>query len=208
MEVSFMTRKCTPTSLNPTQEAVLEFLVERTQIGLPPSIREIMERVGLKSTSSVQAILETLENRGFIERDLRRKRTVRVVGQQASQVSVPLLGTVTAGAPILAVEEIEGYLPYAGSVTRDKALFALRVKGESMVNAGILDGDIIFVERGPTAEDGEIVVALLDDEATCKRFFRERGYYRLQPENDTMEPIFVKEVTILGRVVGLSRFYR
>ncbi|MCL2194845.1 MAG: transcriptional repressor LexA [Oscillospiraceae bacterium] len=194
--------------LNKTQEKIYDFLVERMQTGVPPSVREIGERVGLKSTSSVQVSLDSLEDKGYIMRDPMAKRSIRIVGlgNQAIQ-QVPLLGTVTAGAPILAVEQIESYLPYTGPVSRDKTLFALRVRGESMINAGILDGDIIFVEKTPVASNGEIVVAMIEDEATVKTFYKENGQFRLQPENDYMEPIIVKEVVILGKVVSLLRYY-
>ena len=194
--------------LNKTQEKIYDFLVERIQSGIPPSVREIGERVGLKSTSSVQVSLDSLEEKGYIVRDPMAKRSIRIVGLGNSVVQqVPLLGTVTAGAPILAVEQIESYLPYTGPVSRDKTLFALRVRGESMINAGILDGDIIFVEKTPVASNGEIVVAMIEDEATVKTFFKEHGHFRLQPENDYMEPIIVKEVVILGKVVSLLRYY-
>ena len=194
--------------LNNTQRRVYEFLLERTQDGVPPSVREIGERVGLKSTSSVQANLDALEKLGFITRDAMHKRSIRIAGQQASNVlQVPLLGTVTAGAPILAVEQIESYLPYTGPVSRDKSLFALRVGGESMINAGILDGDIVFVEKTPVARNGDIVVALLEDEATVKTFYKENGHFRLQPENDLLEPIFCDELIILGKVISLLRYY-
>jgi len=194
--------------LNNTQRRVYEFLLERTQDGVPPSVREIGERVGLRSTSSVQANLDALERKGFITRDSMHKRSIRIAGQQAQSVlQVPLLGTVTAGAPILAVEQIETYLPYTGPVSRDKSLFALRVRGESMVNAGILSGDIVYVEKTPVARNGDIVVALLEDEATVKTFYKENGHFRLQPENDTMDPIFCEEVIILGKVISLLRYY-
>jgi len=193
--------------MNDTQRRVYEFLVERTQDGVPPSVREIGERVGLRSTSSVQANLDALDKMGYITRDPMHKRSIRIVGQDRSAVMVPLLGTVTAGLPILAVEQIESYLPYTGPVSRDKALFALRVRGESMVNAGILNGDIVFVEKTPTAHNGDIVVALLEDEATVKTFYKEDGRFRLQPENDAMEPIFCDELIILGKVVSLLRYY-
>ncbi|MCL1951411.1 MAG: transcriptional repressor LexA [Oscillospiraceae bacterium] len=194
--------------LNKTQRKVYEFLLERTQDGVPPSVREIGERVGLKSTSSVQANLDALEKLGFITRDSMHKRSIRIAGQQAANVlQVPLLGTVTAGAPILAVEQIESYLPYTGPVSRDKSLFALRVRGESMINAGILDGDIVYVEKTPVARNGDIVVALLEDEATVKTFYKENGHFRLQPENDLLEPIFCEEVIVLGKVISLLRYY-
>jgi repressor LexA len=193
--------------LNNTQQRVYEFLVERTQDGVPPSVREIGERVGLRSTSSVQANLNALEELGYITRDAMHKRSIRIAGQTKQTLQVPLLGTVTAGMPILAVEQIECYLPYTGPVTRDKSLFALRVKGESMINAGIYDGDIAFIEKTPYAHNGDIVVALVEDEATIKTFFKENGQFRLQPENDTMDPIFCEEVVILGKLVSLLRYY-
>ena len=193
--------------MNDTQRRVYEFLVERTQDGVPPSVREIGERVGLRSTSSVQANLDALDKMGYITRDPMHKRSIRIVGQDRAAIMVPLLGTVTAGLPILAVEQIESYLPYTGPVSRDKALFALRVRGESMTNAGILNGDIVFVEKTPTAQNGDIVVALLEDEATVKTFYKEDGRFRLQPENDYMDPIYCDELIILGRVVSLLRYY-
>ena len=191
-----------------TQKRIYDFLLERSQInGVPPSVREIGAAVGLSSTSSVQANLDALAKAGLIERDPGLKRTIRIVSQAENVISVPLLGTVAAGQPILAVEEAEDYLPYNGKVSKDKPLFALRVKGESMLWAGILDGDIVFVERTPVAANGEIVVALVGDEATVKTFYKENGHFRLQPENDAFEPIIVKEVTILGKVVAVLRYY-
>ena len=194
--------------INSTQKRIYEFLAERTQNGVPPSVREICVAVGLKSTSSVQANLIALEKAGYIERDPMLKRSIRVLGPAADDTTkVPLVGTVTAGMPILAVEQIEGYVPYAGTVSKDKSLFALRVKGESMINAGIFDGDIIIIEKTPVASNGEIVVALIEDEATVKTFYKENGHFRLQPENDTMDPIIVNEVAILGKVKSLIRNY-
>ncbi|MBQ7957955.1 MAG: transcriptional repressor LexA [Clostridia bacterium] len=193
--------------INSTQKKIYEFLVERSQQGVPPSVREICAAVGLKSTSSVQTNLDALEECGYIERDPLLKRSIRICGQAENVTHVPLLGTVTAGMPILAVEQIESYVPYSGYVSKDKPLFALHVKGESMINAGILDGDIIFVERTPAARDGEIVVAMIEDEATVKRFFKEKDHFRLQPENDAFEPILCTEVAILGKVVALMRYY-
>lgn len=193
--------------INATQQKIYEFLVERSQTGVPPSVREIGAAVGLKSTSSVQANLVSLEKAGYIQRDPLLKRSIKVLGPMADNVrKVPLLGTVTAGAPILAVEQIEGYVPYTGSVSEDKSLFALRVRGESMINIGILDGDIVVVEKTPVAENGDTVVALIDDEATVKTFYKEKGHYRLQPQNDTMRPIIVKEVAILGKVKAVIRY--
>ncbi len=193
--------------INKTQKKIYEYLMERSQLGVPPSVREIGAAVGLKSTSSVQANLDALEQAGFIERDPMLKRSIRVKGEAENVTSVPLLGTVTAGVPILAVEQIESYLPYNGPVSKDKPLFALHVRGDSMVNAGILDGDVVVVEKTPAAENGEIVVAMIEDEATVKRFFREKDHFRLQPENDAYAPILVKEVVILGKVKALLRYY-
>lgn len=193
--------------INDTQQKIYEFLCERSQCGVPPSVREIGAAVGLRSTSSVQANLDALEEAGYIERDPLLKRSIRVLGQAENVTSVPLLGTVTAGMPILAVEQIEGYIAYNGRVSKDNSLFALRVRGESMLWAGILDGDIVVVEKTPTAMNGEIVVAMIEDEATVKRFYKEDGHFRLQPENDAFEPIITNEVIILGKVVAVYRYY-
>lgn len=193
--------------INETQKRIYEFLVERSQDGVPPSVREIGAAVGLKSTSSVQANLDALEKAGYIMRDPLLKRSIRILGQAENITHVPLLGTVTAGMPILAVEQIEGYIPYTGRVSRDKPLFALKVRGESMLWAGILNGDIVIAEKTPYAANGEIVVAMIDDEATVKRFYKENGHFRLQPENDEFEPIITNEVVILGKVVALIRYY-
>ncbi len=193
--------------INDTQQKIYEFLCERSQCGVPPSVREIGMAVGLRSTSSVQANLDALEEAGYIERDPMLKRSIRVLGQAENVTSVPLLGTVTAGMPILAVEQIEGYIAYNGRVSRDKPLFALKVRGESMLWAGILDGDIVVAEKTPVAVNGEIVVAMIEDEATVKRFYKENGHFRLQPENDAYEPIITNEVIILGKVVAVYRYY-
>lgn len=190
-----------------TQQKIYEFLCERSQCGVPPSVREIGAAVGLRSTSSVQANLDSLEEAGYIERDPLLKRSIRVLGQAENVTSVPLLGTVTAGMPILAVEQIEGYIAYNGRASRDNPLFALKVRGESMLWAGILDGDIVVAEKTPSAANGEIVVAMIEDEATVKRFYKENGHFRLQPENDAYEPIITNEVIILGKVVAVYRYY-
>ncbi len=190
------------------EKKIYEFLVERSQGGVPPSIREIGSAVGLKSTSTVHAHLLALEKAGYILRDPLLKRSVRILGQEDNNYTqVPLVGTVTAGIPILAVEQIEGYIPYGGKVSRDKPLFALKVRGESMLWAGIHDGDIVVAEKTPYAHNGDIVVAMLENEATVKRFFKEDGHFRLQPENDEFEPIITNEVAILGKVVSLIRYY-
>lgn len=195
-----------PRGITEKQREIYDYLLERTQDGVPPSVREICSAVGLSSTSSVQANLAALESAGYISRDPMLKRSIRIVGQAENITHVPLLGTVAAGQPILAVEDVECYIPYAGG-TGNKSLFALRVRGESMVNAGILDSDIVFVEKTPVASNGEIVVALLEDEATVKTFYKEKGHFRLQPENDTYEPIICDDVMILGKVVGLLRYF-
>ena len=197
-------------AINEKQRAIYDFLVERSSDGVPPSVREICAAVGLKSTSSVQAHLDVLEAEGYISRDPLLKRSIRIVGQQDNIVQVPIVGTVTAGAPILAVESIEGYFPYTGTVSRDKPLFALHVRGESMIEAGIFDGDLILVQQQETARNGEIVVAMIDgfeSEATVKTFYHEGDHIRLQPENQSMSPILVKDVKILGKVKGVFRYF-
>ncbi len=187
------------------QEEIFNFIKQRLDdTGIAPSVREIGEAVGLRSTSSVQYNLNALEDAGYIIRDANLKRTVRIANMK-STVSVPLVGTVTAGMPILATQLIEDYIPVSG-VTGNN-LFALKVKGESMINAGILDGDIVIVEQCPTADNGDIVVALVDEEATVKRFYKEDGHFRLQPENDKFEPIIVDECAIAGKVKALIRNY-
>jgi len=193
--------------LNNTQKKIYEFLAERSQNGVPPTVREICAAVGLKSTSSVQSNLDALEAAGYIERDPMLKRSIRVRGQENNVTQVPLIGTVTAGMPILAVEAIEGYVPFSGGDTSDKPLFALRVKGDSMIKCGILSGDIIIAEKTPVADNGDIVVALLEDEATVKRFYKENGHFRLQPENDEYAPIISDEIIVLGKVVSLIRYF-
>ena len=194
-------------SINETQRKIYEFLVQRSADGIPPSVREIGAAVGLRSTSSVQSNLDALEEAGYIQRDPLLKRSIRIMGQAENVTQVPILGTVTAGAPILAVEEIEGYFPFTGNVSRDKPLFGLHIRGESMITAGILDGDLVIVEKTPFARNGEIVIAMIEDEATCKTFYKENGHYRLQPENDTYEPIIVDECEILGKGVAVMRYY-
>lgn len=192
--------------LTKSQQKIYDFLKDRSQYGIPPSVREICAATGLKSTSTVHAHLKALENLGYISRDAGLNRAIHIEGcEQTAQV--PILGKVTAGLPILAVEEIQGYLPITASQQRGRELFALTVQGESMKNAGILDGDYVVVERTPTARDGDIVVALIEDEATVKRLYRETDCVRLQPENDTFEPIYAKEVIILGKVVSVVRYY-
>lgn len=189
--------------LNEKQQKMLAFLKERIRDGVPPTVREICAAAGIKSTSTVHAYLQKLEEAGYINRDTGLTRSIRIPGEAVSHV--PLLGKVTAGLPILAVEEVEDYLPYSGGGYPTEDLFALRVSGTSMLNAGILDHDIVIVHKTPTANNGDIVVALVGDEATVKRIYFEQDHIRLQPENDAFEPIIVKEAIVLGKVVSLLR---
>lgn len=191
--------------MNPKALQILDYIRERIDEGLPPSVREICAALDIKSTSTAHKYLGELRERGLIEKGDRLNRAITLPDDRS--IRVPLVGTVTAGQPILAVEEIEGYIPYRSRHLHSRDLFALRVRGESMINAGILDGDIVVVRRTPTAENGDIVVALVEDEATVKRFYKEKGHFRLQPENDEMEPIIVDSVSILGRVISLIREY-
>lgn len=195
------------------QQEILEFIKENIlHKGYPPSVREICDAVKLKSTSSVHAHLETLEKNGYIRRDPTKPRTIEILDDEFGMtrrelVHVPIVGQVTAGQPILAVENIEGYFPLPPEYLHNKDTFMLKVKGESMINVGIFDGDLILVEEQPNACNNEIVVALVDDSATVKRFFKEDGHIRLQPENDYMDPIIVDDVAILGKVIGLFRSF-
>lgn len=190
--------------LTKSQQKVYDYIRECAQDNRIPSVREICAVTGLKSTSTVHLHLKTLEEKGLIERDKGLNRSIRLSGSEKSS-QIPIMGRVTAGMPILAVEDIEGYVPVSESVRRGRELFALRVCGESMINAGILDGDIAVVHRTPVAENGDIVVALIEDEATVKRFYKEDGHFRLQPENDAFEPIIVDEVALLGKLVAIYR---
>ncbi len=194
------------TKLNQKATDILSYIRRSTADGVPPTVREICSALNIKSTSTVHRYLGELEAQGYITRSEGLNRSIRLAGSQTT-LMVPLLGRVTAGQPILAFEEAADQLvPYHGGGNPED-FFALRIQGESMINAGILDGDIIVVRKTETAENGQIVVALIDEEATVKRFFKEHGHYRLQPENDTMEPIIVPEVRILGRVASCIRHY-
>ena len=190
--------------LTKSQQKVYDYIKDCLAESRIPSVREICNATGLKSTSTVHLHLKTLEERGLIERDHGMNRCIRLPGAEKT-ASVPVMGRVTAGMPILAVEDIEGYVTVSETFRRGRELFALRVVGESMINAGILDGDTVIVHRTPTAENGEIVVALVGEEATVKRFYKEKGHFRLQPENDSFEPIIVDEVVLLGKVIALFR---
>lgn len=193
------------------QQEILEYIKDCIlKKGYPPAVREICEAVQLKSTSSVHSHLETLERNGYIRRDPTKPRAIEILDDEFALtrrelVQVPIIGTVAAGQPILAQENIEDYFPIPANLLPNAVTFMLRVKGDSMVNAGIFDGDQVVVEQMHTARNGDIVVALVEDSATVKRFFKEKGHYRLQPENDYMDPIIVDQVEVLGKVIGLFR---
>lgn len=191
------------------QMAILEFI--RSEIeskGYPPSVREICAAVGLRSTSSVHAHLNSLERKGLIRRDSTKPRALELLdGSLAHAQTIPLVGKVTAGLPILAVENIEDYLVMPRYLLSRDDMFALRVQGESMIEAGIFDGDIIILRRQETAENGDIVVAMIEDEATVKRIYFEKDRVRLQPENSAMEPIYAPEVQVLGKLIALFRSF-
>ena len=194
------------------QSEILEYI--KSQIlnkGYPPSVRDICSAVNLKSTSSVHAHLESLEKNGYIRRDPTKPRTIEIIDDnfnltRREMVNVPVLGQVAAGEPILVVDNITGYFPIPSEFMPNEETFILTVKGDSMINIGIYNGDQIVVEKCNTAENGEIIVALLDDSATVKRFYKENGHIRLQPENDFMDPIIVDDCMILGKVIGLMRW--
>jgi repressor LexA len=195
------------------QKEILDFIKnEILNKGYPPSVRDICEAVRLKSTSSVHAHLETLEKNGYIRRDPTKPRAIEIIDDnfnltRREVVNVPLVGTVAAGQPLLAVENVDSYFPIPAEYLPNKQTFMLKVKGDSMIKAGILNGDDVIVVEQNTARDGDIVVALIEDSATVKTFYREDGYIRLQPENDTMDPIIVEDnLTILGKVIGVMRF--
>ncbi len=199
--------------ISPKQKEILEYI--KSQIlerGFPPAVRDICEAVHLKSTSSVHSHLETLEKNGYIRRDPTKPRAIEILDDsfnfmRREMVNVPIIGRVAAGEPILAEQNIENYFPIPMEYMPNSQTFILKVKGESMINAGILDGDFVLVEQRATAHNGEMVVALIEDGATVKTFYKEDGYIRLQPENDTMDPIIVTDLQILGKVIGIFRFF-
>lgn len=199
--------------LSAKQTEILEYIKEQIlERGYPPAVREICDAVHLKSTSSVHSHLETLEKNGYIRRDPTKPRAIEICDDSFQLVrhemaSVPIIGTVAAGQPILAQENIEGYFPIPVELLPNAETFILKVKGDSMINVGIYSGDQIFVERCSSARNGDTVVALVDDSATVKTFYKENGHIRLQPENDTMDPIIVEDCTILGKVFGVFRLY-
>jgi len=194
------------------QLEILEYIKsEILRIGYPPAVREICEAVNLRSTSSVHAHLESLEKNGYIRRDPTKPRAIEIIDDtfnltRREMVNVPMVGHVAAGEPILAEQNITNYFPIPMEFMPNNDTFMLTVRGESMINVGIYDGDYVLVEKRPTASNGEIVVALVDDSATVKTFYKEEGYYRLQPENDDMDPIIVMNCEILGKVIGVFRF--
>lgn len=197
--------------LSEKQQMIFDFLQSEIRSkGYPPSVREICAAVDLSSTSTVHSHLKTLEKMGVIRRDPSKPRAIEILSEEDENKSgelmhVPIVGRVTAGAPILAVENIEGYFPIPITYASNKEIYMLNVQGDSMINANILDGDLILVQMQPTANDGDIIVALLNDSVTVKRFYKENDFVRLQPENDTMSPIFVRDIKILGKVIGLFR---
>ena len=187
------------------EKMVFEFIKDRIEEGYPPTVREICAEFGFKSTSTAHRYINNLTAKGLLEKANNQNRAIRLTG--GNGMKIPLVGTVTAGIPITAIEEITDYISFQPARHYSNPLFALKVRGESMINAAILDGDMVVIEQTPYAENGDIVCALVDNEsATIKTFYKEDGHYRLQPENDTMDPIIVDEVSILGKVVGVVRY--
>ena len=195
------------------QQEILDYIKkEILKRGYPPAVREICEAVNLKSTSSVHSHLETLEKNGYIRRDPTKPRAIEICDDnfqmvRTEMVSLPVIGHIAAGTPILAEENVESYFPIPAEMVPRGESFILNVKGDSMINAGIFSGDQIFVNSCNTAQNGDMVVALIDDSATVKTFYKEEGHIRLQPENDTMDPIIVDDCQILGKVFGVFRFF-
>lgn len=187
------------------ERRVFDFIKSRVEEGYPPTVREICEHFGYKSTSTAHRYIKTLTDKGFLEKGSNQNRAIKLKG--SGGMRIPLVGTVTAGTPITAIEYVTEYINFQPAKNYQNPLFALKVRGESMINAAILDGDIVIVEQTSYAENGDMVVALVDNEdATVKTFYKEKGHYRLQPENDSMEPIILQQVSILGKVVGVIRY--
>lgn len=199
--------------ITPKQQEILDYIKEEIlKKGYPPTVREICETVHLKSTSSVHSHLETLEKNGFIRRDPTKPRAIEICDDsfqvvRTEMVSIPIVGNVAAGQPIFAEENIQDYFPVPSDVVPKGESFILNVRGDSMINAGILNGDRVFVSSCNTANNGDIVVALIEDSATVKRFYKEEDHIRLQPENDAMDPIIVDDCQIVGKVFGIFRVY-
>lgn len=197
-------------NLTKKQRAILEYISDFIDNnGYPPAVRDICKGLGYSSTATVFGYIERLREKGYLDKDDSKNRGLRLLknGETKKTVNIPIVGNVAAGQPILAYENIEGYFPLSENLYSNDETFILRVKGESMINAGIYDGDLIIIKKQSTAENGDKVVALIDDEATVKTFYKEKGHYRLQPENDFMDPIIVDHVIILGIVAGLFRKY-
>ncbi|MFT3950387.1 MAG: transcriptional repressor LexA [Oscillospiraceae bacterium] len=191
--------------LTDKERRVYEFIKQRIEEGYAPTVREVCAEFGFKSTSTGHRAIAALTEQGLLEKGNNQNRAIRLAG--GNGMRVPLVGTVTAGKPITAIEEITDFISFQPAKRYSGTLFALRVRGESMINAAILDGDLVIVEQTPVAQNGDIVVALIDDEdATVKRFYKENGVFRLQPENDTMDPIILDEVKILGKVIAVVRY--
>lgn len=194
------------------QQEILSYIKDEIlSRGYPPSVREICDAVHLKSTSSVHSHLETLEKNGYIRRDPTKPRAIEILDDEfgitrREMVSIPIVGRVAAGEPILAVENIEGYYPMPVDLLPNADLFMLKVRGDSMIDAGIYDGDHVIIQQQSTARNGDIVCALVDDSATIKTFYKEDGYYRLQPQNDALSPIITRQCEVLGKVIALVRF--
>lgn len=192
--------------LTEKERNLLAYIKERLVDQVPPTVREICRDLGIKSTSSAHRYLKSLEAKGYILMGDNTNRVIRLVGAGYGRTAqIPLLGTVTAGQPILAFEEVTDYIPYSATGEEAKSLFALKVRGDSMIDAAILDGDTVIVRHMPTVENGTIAVVMVDDEATVKRFYKENGHYRLQPENSSMEPIIVDDCRVLGKVTAVIR---
>ncbi|HHW99572.1 MAG TPA: transcriptional repressor LexA [Firmicutes bacterium] len=199
-------------NLTKRQEQIFNFIKQSVlEKGYPPSVREIGAAVGLNSSATVHSHLNSLENKGLIRRDPTKPRAIEILDDSfqsvVDAVPVPVVGRVTAGAPILAVENIEEYFPLPRQVIRDQEVFILQVRGDSMIEAGILDGDYVLVRRQNFADNGDIVVALLGEEATVKTFYKEKNHIRLQPENSALSPILTQNVTVLGKVIGVFRLF-
>lgn len=193
-------------NLNEKERNLLAYIKDRLIDQIPPTVREICRDLGIKSTSSAHRYLKSLEAKGYISMGDNENRVIRLVGAEYGRTAqIPLLGTVTAGQPILAFEDVTDYIPFAANGEDASKLFALKVRGESMIEAAILDGDVVVVRQTSSVENGAIAVAMVEDEATVKRFYKEKGHYRLQPENSSMDPIIVNDCRILGRVIAVVR---
>ena len=201
-----------PGKISEKQQLILDYIKEEIlKKGYPPTVREICERVGLRSTSSVHSHLNTLEENGYIRRDPTKPRAIEIIDDEfgltrRDMTNIPIIGRVAAGEPLLAVENIEDYFSLPTEFLPNNETFILKIQGESMINIGFYDGDFLIVEKVNSANNGDVVVALIDDSVTVKTFYKENGYIRLQPENDNMDPIIVDDCSIVGKVIGLIRW--